>query len=88
MTMATGKHTFCLFQVQFRLKQIVAAEPTEKEKLLKELEEFADRGIPDLRAIQQTRQTVENKSNEVSVQCATESPRSNNSRSWQYSNII
>ncbi|RWS27692.1 RUN domain-containing protein 1-like protein [Leptotrombidium deliense] len=36
-------------QVQLRLKQIVDAEPEEKEQLLKSLEEFAFRGIPDLR---------------------------------------
>lgn len=36
-------------QVQFRLKQIVDASPEEKEILLKELEEFAFRGVPDLR---------------------------------------
>ncbi|XP_047489847.1 RUN domain-containing protein 1-like isoform X3 [Penaeus chinensis] len=36
-------------QVQFRLKQIVDASPDEKENLLHELEEFANRGIPDLR---------------------------------------
>ncbi|KAI1292666.1 RUN domain-containing protein 1 [Halotydeus destructor] len=36
-------------QVQLRLKQIVDAEADEKEKLLKELEEFAFRGIPDFR---------------------------------------
>ncbi|CAL4061317.1 unnamed protein product, partial [Meganyctiphanes norvegica] len=36
-------------QVQFRLKQIVDASPTEKETLLQELEEFANRGIPDTR---------------------------------------
>jgi hypothetical protein len=34
-------------QVQLRLKQIVDASSEEKEKLLKELEEFAFRGIPD-----------------------------------------
>lgn len=34
-------------QVQFRLKQIVDADADSKEKLLKELEEFAFRGIPD-----------------------------------------
>ncbi|XP_018025855.1 RUN domain-containing protein 1 [Hyalella azteca] len=45
-------------QVQFRLKQIINAEAGEKEALLKELEEFADRGIPDLRAIEHTRQAV------------------------------
>nr|XP_045596477.1 RUN domain-containing protein 1-like isoform X2 [Procambarus clarkii] len=36
-------------QVQFRLKQIVDASPEEKEILLLQLEEFANRGIPDLR---------------------------------------
>ncbi|KAL3842229.1 hypothetical protein ACJMK2_020268 [Sinanodonta woodiana] len=36
-------------QVQFRLKQIVSAEPDEKESLLKDLEEFAFKGIPDVR---------------------------------------
>nr|CAG4646160.1 EOG090X03YR [Macrothrix elegans] len=34
-------------QVQFRLKQIVDADPETKETLLRELEEFAFRGIPD-----------------------------------------
>ncbi|XP_039297413.1 RUN domain-containing protein 1 isoform X1 [Nilaparvata lugens] len=33
-------------QVQLRLRQIVEAPPDEKENLLKELEEFANRGIP------------------------------------------
>ncbi|XP_048779554.2 RUN domain-containing protein 1-like [Ostrea edulis] len=36
-------------QVQFRLKQIVNAEDDHKEDLLKELEEFAFKGIPDVR---------------------------------------
>ncbi|XP_014206213.1 RUN domain-containing protein 1-like isoform X2 [Copidosoma floridanum] len=35
-------------QVQFRLKQICDAPTNEKENLLKELEEFAFRGIPDV----------------------------------------
>jgi hypothetical protein len=35
-------------QVQFRLKQIVAAPVEDKENLLKELEEFAFRGCPNL----------------------------------------
>lgn len=35
-------------QVQFRLRQIVDAPTSEKETLLKELEEFAFRGIPDV----------------------------------------
>ncbi|KAG1677506.1 RUN domain-containing protein 1 [Nymphon striatum] len=38
-------------QVQFRLKQIVDASAEEKELLLKELEEFAFRGIPDIQEI-------------------------------------
>lgn len=37
-------------QVQFRLKQIVHASPEQKEELLSQLEEFANRGIPDMRA--------------------------------------
>lgn len=37
-----------LIQVQFRLRQIVDAPASEKETLLKELEEFAFRGIPDV----------------------------------------
>ncbi|XP_052801154.1 RUN domain-containing protein 1-like [Mya arenaria] len=36
-------------QVQFRLKQIVSSDDDQKERLLKELEEFAFRGIPDVR---------------------------------------
>lgn len=36
-------------QVQFRLKQIVDAPAEHKEALLKELEEFAFKGIPDAR---------------------------------------
>lgn len=36
-------------QVQLRLKQIVEASSEQKEDLLKELEQFAFRGIPDLR---------------------------------------
>ncbi|KAL8603820.1 hypothetical protein ACOMHN_058555 [Nucella lapillus] len=39
-------------QVQFRLKQIVSAEPAQREVLLKELENFAFRGIPDVRKCQ------------------------------------
>ena len=35
-------------QVQFRLKQIVSAPNEEKENMLKELEEFAFRGCPNL----------------------------------------
>lgn len=36
-------------QVQFRLKQIVSAEAEDREVLLKELEDFAFKGIPDVR---------------------------------------
>lgn len=35
-------------QVQFRLKQIISAPQEHKEDLLRELEEFAFKGIPDL----------------------------------------
>lgn len=35
-------------QVQFRLRQVVNAPPEAKEELLKSLEEFAFRGIPDV----------------------------------------
>ena len=42
-------------QVQFRLKQIVSAPPDDKETLLKELEEFAFRGIPDARICLETK---------------------------------
>ncbi|XP_074115481.1 RUN domain-containing protein 1 isoform X2 [Cotesia typhae] len=38
-------------QVQFRLRQIVDAPSDQKENLLKELEEFAFRGIPDVSSI-------------------------------------
>lgn len=44
-------------QVQFRLKQIVAAPPEDKERLLQELDEFAFRGCPNLEA---TARLVEN----------------------------
>ncbi|OXU26871.1 hypothetical protein TSAR_010612 [Trichomalopsis sarcophagae] len=37
-------------QVQFRLKQICDAPTDKKEELLKELEEFAFRGIPDIQS--------------------------------------
>ncbi|XP_066995426.1 RUN domain-containing protein 1 [Anabrus simplex] len=36
-------------QVQFRLRQIVEAPPNEREQLLKDLEAFAFRGIPETR---------------------------------------
>lgn len=36
-------------QVQLRLKQIMDANEDQREELLKELEQFANRGIPDIR---------------------------------------
>lgn len=45
-------------QVQFRLKQIVDASPEEKEILLLQLEEFANRGIPDLRDVSVRRKSA------------------------------
>lgn len=48
-------------QVQFRLKQIINAEPDDKETLLKELEEFAFKGCPDVRGCRsQDAQMLEN----------------------------
>ncbi|UYV80234.1 RUNDC1 [Cordylochernes scorpioides] len=47
-------------QVQFRLKQIVESPQEEKEKLLKELEEFAFRGIPDIRSIEDLEREPQN----------------------------
>lgn len=46
-------------QVQFRLKQITSAPQDHREKLLQELEEFAFRGIPDVRLYQQKTTTEE-----------------------------
>lgn len=39
-----------LAQVEFRLRQIQKAAPEEKDAMLKELEEFTSRGVPDVRA--------------------------------------
>uniref|UniRef100_A0A1B0EX81 Uncharacterized protein n=1 Tax=Phlebotomus papatasi TaxID=29031 RepID=A0A1B0EX81_PHLPP len=39
-------------QVQFRLKQIVKAAPEERDTMLKNLEEFAFRGIPEVQEIE------------------------------------
>lgn len=47
-------------QVQFRLKQIVAAPETDKERLLKELEEFAFRGCPNLNSSNETKSNMTN----------------------------
>lgn len=40
-------------QVQFRLKQVVNSLPEDREELLKSLEEFAFRGIPDIGLVQE-----------------------------------
>jgi RNA processing factor Prp31 len=45
-------------QVQFRLKQIVAADSKDKETLLRDLEEFAFQGCPDM-TITDTSQLME-----------------------------
>ncbi|GBP60394.1 RUN domain-containing protein 1 [Eumeta japonica] len=42
-----------LAQVEFRLRQILKASPEEKDGMLKELEEFTSRGVPDARAAPQ-----------------------------------
>lgn len=39
-----------LAQVEFRLRQIVKAPPEEKDGMLKALEQFTSRGVPDARA--------------------------------------
>ncbi|EUB61642.1 RUN domain-containing protein [Echinococcus granulosus] len=38
-------------QVQFRLEQVLQADPEEKEILLRDLEQFAWKGVPDLHAL-------------------------------------
>lgn len=42
-----------LAQVEFRLRQILKAPQEEKDAMLKELEEFTSRGVPDSRAAPQ-----------------------------------
>ncbi|CAH0400158.1 unnamed protein product [Chilo suppressalis] len=42
-----------LAQVEFRLRQILKAPPEEKDSMLKALEEFTSRGVPDSRAAPQ-----------------------------------
>lgn len=42
----------CIFQVQFRLRQVVDAPVNDKDALLKDLEEFAFRGIPEVKGPQ------------------------------------
>lgn len=42
-----------LAQVEFRLRQILKAPPEEKDDMLKALEEFTSRGVPDSRAAPQ-----------------------------------
>lgn len=42
-----------LAQVEFRLRQILKAPPEEKDEMLKALEEFTSRGVPDTRAAPQ-----------------------------------
>uniref|UniRef100_A0A158RFA6 RUN domain-containing protein n=1 Tax=Hydatigena taeniaeformis TaxID=6205 RepID=A0A158RFA6_HYDTA len=50
-------------QVQFRLEQVLQADPEEKELLLKDLEQFAWKGVPDLHAL---------RLNQVDLQSSTE----------------
>lgn len=42
-----------LAQVEFRLRQVLKASPEEKDAMLKALEEFTSRGVPDTRAAPQ-----------------------------------
>lgn len=44
---------FVLNKVQFRLRQVVNAPLDDKEELLKSLEEFAFRGIPDINLVKE-----------------------------------
>ena len=48
-------------QVQLRLQQVVSAPPENRENLLKELEQFAFRGVPNLSSprIPETIQSLE-----------------------------
>lgn len=46
-------------QVQFRLKQIISAPNDEKEILLKDLEQFAFMGIPDVRSVKNPENTTD-----------------------------
>lgn len=49
---ATVKMTCILIlQVQFRLGQVINAESDCRDLMLKSLEEFASRGIPDLQSL-------------------------------------
>lgn len=40
-----------LTQVQFRLEQVLKADPDEKEALLRDLEQFAWKKLPDLHSL-------------------------------------
>lgn len=52
-------------QVQFRLRQIVESPPDERDVLLKNLEEFAFRGIPEIKNT--TESSVENDGNIINL---------------------
>ena len=51
------KVSLFLFQVQLRLQQVVGAAPEKREDLLRELEQFAFRGIPNLASPRIPKQT-------------------------------
>ncbi|KAL5971773.1 RUN domain-containing protein 1 [Taenia solium] len=46
-------------QVQFRLEQVLQADPEEKELLLRDLEQFAWKGVPDLHALRSNQKTFQ-----------------------------
>lgn len=64
-------------QVQLRLKQIVDASPESKETLLKDLEEFAFRGIPDYRLPELELDTFNNDTNANSTESTDNNEKSN-----------
>lgn len=54
-------------QVQFRLRQIVESPPDERDILLKNLEEFAFRGIPDIQNSSETKLNGEKDGNIINL---------------------
>ncbi|KAL5111858.1 hypothetical protein TcWFU_003873 [Taenia crassiceps] len=51
-------------QVQFRLEQVLQADPEEKERLLRDLEQFAWKGVPDLHALRSNQQAFQDSAEE------------------------
>ncbi|VDO03179.1 unnamed protein product [Rodentolepis nana] len=51
-------------QVQFRLEQVLQADPNEKETLLRDLEQFAWKGVPDLSSLKPIQSNYQDGNNE------------------------